>query len=55
MRKMFFSLMVFSALVCGIGLVNVSNLVKPAIAGACECPGGCPCSHCSGKSPDCKC
>ncbi|HHT9159138.1 MAG: hypothetical protein AABZ43_01565 [Planctomycetota bacterium] len=55
MRKLYVSLMVFGALMFGIGLTNVPTLVKSAIAGACECPEGCPCSHCSGKSKDCTC
>ncbi|MEK7290322.1 MAG: hypothetical protein AAB013_00245 [Planctomycetota bacterium] len=55
MKKLYVSLMVFGALMFGIGLTNVPTLVKSAIAGACECPEGCPCSHCSGKSKDCTC
>ena len=43
------------ALMFGIGLTNVPMLIKSAIAGACECPEGCPCSHCLGKSKDCNC
>ena len=43
------------AFMFGIGLTNIPMLIKSAIAGACECPEGCPCSHCSGKSKDCNC
>lgn len=55
MRRLFFPLMVFTALMTGFGLINVSSLVKSAIAGACQCPEGCPCSHCFGKVRDCNC
>lgn len=55
MKKMRASLILFAALMFGIGLTNVPMLVKAAIAGACECPDGCPCGHCSGKSKDCNC
>ena len=55
MRKLSISFIMVFALMFGIGLTNVPMLIKSAIAGACECPEGCPCSHCLGKSKDCNC
>ncbi|KXK32065.1 MAG: hypothetical protein UZ01_00671 [Candidatus Brocadia sinica] len=55
MRKLYVPFMVSGALLLGIGLVNVSTLVKSVIAGTCQCQEGCPCSHCSGKGRDCNC
>lgn len=55
MRKIYISFIVFGTLIFGIGVANVSTFVRSAIAGVCECPEGCPCSHCSGKARDCNC
>lgn len=55
MKKLYISLLVLGTLIFGIGVANVSTLVRSAIAGVCECPEGCPCSHCFGKSKDCNC
>lgn len=55
MKKIFVSFALFSALVVGIGITNISTLVKTAFAGMCQCPEGCPCSHCSGKARECNC
>ncbi|MDE1890713.1 MAG: hypothetical protein KGJ87_10035 [Planctomycetota bacterium] len=55
MKKLYVSLLLLGSLMFGIGLANVPILIKSAIAGACTCPQGCPCSHCAGKSKDCKC
>lgn len=55
MKNIYLSLLVLCTLMFGVGVANVSTLVRSAIAGACECPEGCPCSHCFGKSKDCNC
>lgn len=55
MRRLRILLILFAALIFGVGMTNAPTLIKSAIAGACECPEGCPCSHCSGKSKDCTC
>ncbi|WKZ17960.1 MAG: hypothetical protein QY310_11020 [Candidatus Jettenia sp. CY-1] len=50
MKTLRISLILFGMLIFGIGLTNVPMLVKSVIAGSCQCPEGCPCSHCVGKS-----
>ncbi|KKO19119.1 MAG: hypothetical protein L3J18_03530 [Candidatus Brocadia sp.] len=55
MRKIYISLAVFGVITVGAGIANISTLVKSAFAGHCQCPEGCPCSHCSGKARECNC
>ncbi len=55
MRKLSVSLIMFGAIILGVGLINVPVVIKSATASACQCPEGCPCSHCDGKgSCNCK-
>jgi len=55
MRKIYITLVMFGVLTFGIGAANIATLVKTAFAGYCQCPEGCPCSHCSGKARECNC
>lgn len=55
MKVLRISLVIVGAIMFGFGSANVPTVIKSAVASACQCPEGCPCSHCAGKgSCNCK-